>query len=431
MKIPDQNRIFRDKWKIGKESLSLSRLTFPFGASSILEFFGAQFVQPHCYFADPKMDKETLAMGEIYSTEEVPAFKRESETYSPYMPTLYGGRDFTSLPRKTKLWEGFPASYYFLPKFELMRDKGLCYFSITLLGSPTLEEFQLAADSICEATSPQKRPSTVPTNRTDAPHFTLWKSNVNKCLQLFKNKKAQKVVLARSTTFTFNSPLSSQYILRGLLGKAENSWVFSIGFSPEKTFIGSTPEHLYQKHTKSLHSMALAGTRPRGKTEQEDDSFQKELLETKKDIHEIDLVRKDIAKKFLGLCETIETGAPLTVIKTQTVQHLYHHFSGMLRKSIGDAEILRTLHPTPAVGGTPTNEACKTIRELELFDRGWYAAPIGWLSPQSSQQFVALRCALLDANKMHLFAGCGIVNGSNPKSEWEELEQKISQFIAW
>ena len=111
------------------------------------------------------------------------------------------------------------------------------------------------------------------------------------------------------------------------------------------------------------------------------------------------------------------------------MQHLYKKFSCELKTPLLDRDLLDALHPTPAVGGTPRDKALSYIKKNEPFDRGWYAGPIGWISPVKSDIVVAIRSALIKDDTIHLFAGTGIVQGSIPLKEWEELDNKTAQFM--
>ena len=101
---------------------------------------------------------------------------------------------------------------------------------------------------------------------------------------------------------------------------------------------------------------------------------------------------------------------------------------GTLLEGVTDAALLQALHPTPAVGGYPRGEALEEIRNLEPFDRGWYAGPVGWIGPEASEFAVGLRSGLVRGRTLALFSGAGIVAGSVPDEEWAEIEQKISDF---
>ena len=109
--------------------------------------------------------------------------------------------------------------------------------------------------------------------------------------------------------------------------------------------------------------------------------------------------------------------------------HLYARVSGTLQSDICDADLLRMLHPTPAVGGHPSREAIAAISALEPFDRGWYAGPIGWIGADAAEFAVGIRSGVLERNTLSLFSGAGILTGSTPEGEWQEIEQKICDFL--
>jgi menaquinone-specific isochorismate synthase len=109
-------------------------------------------------------------------------------------------------------------------------------------------------------------------------------------------------------------------------------------------------------------------------------------------------------------------------------RHLRSKVHGTLREGVTDAVLLDALHPTPAVGGHPRDEALEEIRALETFDRGWYAGPVGWIGAEDSEFAVGIRSGLVRGGTLALFSGAGIVAGSVPDEEWAEIEQKIGDF---
>ncbi len=111
------------------------------------------------------------------------------------------------------------------------------------------------------------------------------------------------------------------------------------------------------------------------------------------------------------------------------LRHLVTRFQGVLAPGITDGAILERLHPTAAVGGDPRAAALDAIAELENFDRGWYAAPVGWLARDAAEFAVAIRSAHCAGDRLTLFAGAGIVPGSDPAGEWEENERKLAPFL--
>ena len=118
----------------------------------------------------------------------------------------------------------------------------------------------------------------------------------------------------------------------------------------------------------------------------------------------------------------------MTIKEAGNVAHLHSIFEGRLKAGLGDEELIQALHPTPAMGGFPQKNAYDWIVREEVFDRGSYSAPIGWVSPKASHLVVGIRSLFIDGKKMHLFSGAGIVGSSFAEKEWEELENKIKPF---
>jgi len=118
------------------------------------------------------------------------------------------------------------------------------------------------------------------------------------------------------------------------------------------------------------------------------------------------------------------------VLKLPHVQHLKASLNGRLKPGVSDSDLLVSLHPTPAVGGYPTDRAVDEIFSLALFDRGWYASPTGWIGADAAEFCVAIRSGLIDRNRLALFSGAGIVAGSRPEREWDEIENKIGSFLS-
>jgi menaquinone-specific isochorismate synthase len=269
------------------------------------------------------------------------------------------------------------------------------------------------------------------TSRLDSPSFPVWDRNIRESLKQIQEKSLDKIVLARASLFEFEKPLSPLAFCKALQGKSPAATVFSYQFSADQAFVGATPESLYIRTGSKVETAAIAGTRKRGKTDAEDKALQADLLRNAKEMHEFNVVKEEIEKRLSPLCTTLTKQNEDKIIQTSTVQHIYNLFQGELSEGIDDTSLIHALHPTPAVGGRPKEAALKEIRKWETFDRGWYAAPVGWISPEQAHILVAIRSALIHANELRLFAGTGIVPGSVPEKEWDELGHKISQFILW
>jgi menaquinone-specific isochorismate synthase len=179
-----------------------------------------------------------------------------------------------------------------------------------------------------------------------------------------------------------------------------------------------------------IHTEAIAGTRPRGNDVASDLKLGDELLQSSKDIAEHDYVVQSLVDSLTRLCATSDEKIGRELLKLTNVQHLITRFEGKLKPDIFDGDILSELHPTPAVGGHPRGPAMDLIGELEPFERGWYAAPAGWIGAEAAEFAVGIRSGLLRRNQLHLFSGAGIVSDSQPDREWDEIERKIGNFLS-
>jgi menaquinone-specific isochorismate synthase len=193
-------------------------------------------------------------------------------------------------------------------------------------------------------------------------------------------------------------------------------------------FVSATPERLFRREGRAVESEAVAGTRPRGASEADDAELRDELLNSEKDKAEHGHVRVGIGEALGPLCDELEIEDGVSEMKLARRRHLVSRVRGTLREGVTDAEVLRALHPTPAVGGYPRAEALEEIRALEPFDRGWYAGPVGWIGAGASEFAVGIRSGLVHGDRVALFSGAGIVAGSSPEGEWAEIEQKIGDF---
>jgi menaquinone-specific isochorismate synthase len=255
--------------------------------------------------------------------------------------------------------------------------------------------------------------------RTFVPEKEEWIQAVKWALA----KKMQKIVLARCQILELASSPDPFALTAALQRKSQGAHVFC--FSEKKiAFFGASPERLFFRSGETLYSEAMAGTRPRGSSQEEDARLGEELLKSVKDLRELTPVRTFLETALHPICQGPLTFSPISLHKTQNVQHLYARCQAVLKSHFTDEEILSRIHPTPALCGTPTEEAFHLIRALEPFERGLYGGALGWSASGSSEWIVGIRSCLVKGNRAYLYAGTGIVEGSEPEEEWEELNQK-------
>ncbi|WP_310488963.1 isochorismate synthase [Chamaesiphon sp. VAR_69_metabat_338] len=347
----------------------------------------------------------------------------------------YGGIGFDRQLWLDSSWQLFGNYRFVMPRFEIWSDGEETFFSCNFLGdihSPQwLQELDTILVELQQLDFTQLAIATAPPTqigRTDKPNYSQWQHNVNLALAKFPTLQLEKIVLARQSTLTFSTDLQPQLLLLLLQPHNPSSYHFCFQIDPQTAFIGTSPERLYHRQDRLLKTEAIAGTRPRGTTPEPDRLLGAELHDSPKDVREHQLVVNNLRTILAELCHTVEIDRAATILKLNKVQHLYTQCRGLLAADLTDAEILPQLHPTPAVGGFPRPQALALIRELEPFERGWYAAPVGWVGYDDVEFAVAIRSGLVDRDRLLLFAGAGIVEGSQAAAEWTEIENKIRHF---
>ncbi len=411
----------RKKVILKEKSFFLTSFKIPLFSFDLLSFLKAQILYPKIYFELPLKDLKIGAFGTALRLDTVPSLISSDSS-----PRFYGGIDF--FKRKEKTWGEIPSCSYFLPLIEIEAKKGSFVLTMHQVDDEKIDQ---KITQIIFELPPLKEPLKTPTKKAFFPPYDSWKKNLEKTLLSIQKKEFDKVVLARSCSFQFEKRLSPLGICKKLQGKSPTSTLFAFQFSPEIAFIGASPEILYERDLNKIKTAAIAGTRKRGKTENEDQKLQEELLKNDKELREFQIVKEEIEKHLTKLCTDFSMPSQNQIIQTKTVQHLFCPFKGNLKEGVQDIDLLKALHPTPALGGYPREKALSHIQQVETFDRGWYGAPIGWISKEHANQIVAIRSALIQSNHLTLFSGTGIVIGSDPEREWQELEDKISQFFLW
>jgi menaquinone-specific isochorismate synthase len=252
-----------------------------------------------------------------------------------------------------------------------------------------------------------------------------WEQAVAVAVARIARGDLRKVVLARDLYASADGPIDPRVLLRRLADRYPDCFTFACA-----GLVGATPELLIRRHGREVSSLVLAGTKPRGATAAQDAGLAAELLGSVKENEEHLYAAASLREALAPLCQALEVSAAPELIKLANVQHLGTRVRGTLAAgrpaSRSALALAAALHPTAAVGGTPTDAAVELIRELENMDRERYAGPVGWMDANGNGEWgIALRCAQLDGNRARLFAGCGIVAGSDPAAELAETEIKF------
>lgn len=253
-----------------------------------------------------------------------------------------------------------------------------------------------------------------------------WHDAVRTTLRRIKEGSLEKAVLARSEEITADRPYDAARVFETLRGEQPGSFRFFFLDGSGSAFLGASPERLVRLRDGAAVSDSIAGTIRRGATQEEDERLQAELLASGKDRREHDAVDRAIRAALAGTCDAVECEAEPEILTLRHVLHLRTTVRARPRAGAHVLDLVARLHPTPAVAGTPRDAALAWICACEPEPRGWYAGPIGWVSAAGEGDFaVGLRSATLAGRRARLYAGAGIVAGSDPEGEWRETELKM------
>lgn len=400
-------------------------------------WLAAQTLYPRIYWqARGPRSPEYVALGAIHELTRPADIQRVCDlanSTSEDSPRYYGGLAFD--PAQPG-WQRFGPCRFVLPRIELVRRGECVSLCLNLwLTDGNLDAELQAAEAALDALKPeaplpplQKRPWL----RRDVPGQAQWQTLVERVTSPAFQAHTPKVVLSRESVLTRqhgDDPLCPWSLLTQWASHAQECFHFGFQFSPEQSFISCSPERLYRREGSHLFTEALAGTIRRSGDEAADAALAAELLADSKNRLENRLVHADILSRLAPLT----TDATLTeprILKLRLLQHLKCDIEAELKPGVCDWQLLAALHPTPAVGGAPREAALAFIRKFEPHERGWYAGACGMLSRETSEFSVAIRSARITARGISLFAGAGIVAGSEPAAEWAELDNKIANVLS-
>ena len=260
-----------------------------------------------------------------------------------------------------------------------------------------------------------------------------WERAVSSAVASIQAGDLRKVVLARDLYAVASDEIDARVLLARLAERYPDCWTFSCA-----GLVGATPELYIRREGAAVSSLVLAGTTRRGRSDAEDARLGAALLASAKEVEEHRYAVADVRKALSPFCDRLDIDAEPSLLRLANVQHLATHVTGrlaatqvpgsggVLGEHASSLALAAALHPTAAVGGTPSGTAMELIRELEGMDRGRYAAPVGWVDANGNGEWgIALRSAELDGRRARLFAGCGIVADSDPVAELAEAQNKF------
>ncbi|GLO60357.1 menaquinone-specific isochorismate synthase [Vibrio sp. MACH09] len=385
---------------------------------SCVDWLEAQPHFPKFYWQSRDTREEVVALGKVHAfSDPAPAY-----TILADGQRVWGGRAFQSSED-----DGLPSSLFFLPQIELVRFDDQWSISVNLDNNKST--IISALKQLCCDYLELPSISTNIQSISHIPEQSDWNDQIEDVLDKIKQDQFKKVVLARKSIVQLDGQLSPAQLLKASVAHNHHSFHFLFALDASQSFVGSTPERLYSRNGQELETEALAGTIGRGKTARKDLDLANWLAQDKKNLCENQYVVDDIVARLEPHSTAIEAQNEARLIRLRKVQHLKREIRASLKSGVNGVQLLSALQPTAAVAGLPREEAMKYILQHQPFSRGWYSGSIGYISHHKAEFCVAIRSALVNGDQVNLYAGAGIVEGSQAEYEWQELDKKMSTLL--
>ncbi|EHJ08462.1 isochorismate synthase [Staphylococcus simiae] len=339
---------------------------------------------------------------------------------------IVGGFQFSS-HKSDDEWREFGLNHFVLPQVLISIDHNDCYLTYTVKRNDfDIEQFSELVDRF---NGLEKKPLDITIGnitRIEDIYKEDWRQLVSEAIDAMN--KDEKIVLARRRLIKYDRDISIPFILNQALSKEKNSYIFLLE-SDDSIFFSQTPEQLLKIRNQVLSTKAVAGTIKRTHDEEEDQQHIAAFLKDNKNLNEHQFVVDSILHDIKPYVTDINYDQSPKILKNDYLYHLYTEIKAPLKQA-SYSGLIDNLHPTPALGGYPKEQALDFIEQKEFGTRGLYGAPVGFIDLYNDCEFiVAIRSMLIKQNQATLFAGCGIVKDSNADSEVEETNLKFSPMM--
>ncbi|BBV40044.1 isochorismate synthase MenF [Citrobacter portucalensis] len=393
-------------------------IPFPLNdAFDALGWLASQPVWPQFYWQQRNGDEEAAVLGAVAafsSLESAQQFLHQQDNHPDLR--IWGLNAFE--PQRGNL---------LLPRLEWRRSAGVASLRLHLYSDVSLREDAAQAIAFISSLAPVKPLPALRLNLTGEQHWPEkagWIDLIKLATQTIAGEDLDKVVLARATDLQFSQSVNAAAVMASSRRLNLNCYHFFMAFSADTAFLGSSPERLYRRRDTALRTEALAGTVANHPEDHRAWQLGDWLMKDDKNQRENMLVVEDICQRLQGCTQTLDV-LPPQVLRLRKVQHLRRCIWTELNQA-DDTLCLMQLQPTAAVAGIPRELAREFIQQNEPFEREWYAGSAGYLSLRQSEFCVSLRSAKISANVVRLYAGAGIVRGSDPEQEWQEIDNKAA-----
>jgi menaquinone-specific isochorismate synthase len=410
----------------------------------------AQTSQRQCYLESPSRGHaiaawDTLISADFSGRDRFRQARAYLATWQHRVKSFMEGREgpyffcsFSFFDTLTAATEGFAPATVLLTRWQVVRQKQRCVLVANVLVKPhtrlepparaiaeQLGKLQAMARAklFQEPRLREESPFQLQLSQQDAAAF---QHKVRQTLTAIQANQVQKQVVAHALDVQRPQPFRRSLALPRLRAQHPDCYVFSFSGQNGAHFIGASPERLLSTRQGRLVTDALAGSAPRGTTSTADVALGQQLLSNPKEQREHQLVLDFIVQQLQAEGLSPRYSTPPSLLRLSHIQHLHTPIGADLPAHVSPLALVEALHPTPAVAGVPTQVACDLIRQGEPCDRGLYAAPLGWVDPQGNSEFiVGIRSALIQGDRARLYAGAGIVAGSDQQKELAEIQLKL------
>ena len=370
-----------------------------------------------------------MGLGRCIALGSLEEAECELEGPEPHQPIFFSFNRFDAEnpAPADELFRSFPRLKFMLPEIVLIDTKQGSFLQVNSLGpvyKGRVERF------VRQALSAPRRQARSISYRIETDSREAWIEAVNQALAAIEAQRVSKVVLSRRVRLVAKEPFSSKDLLVNLIdGDAQGS-VLLYRYA-DIFFCGCTPELLLRKENDQISSMCLAGTCPAGADEAQRAQLADELMKDAKNRAEHDFVVQHVREVLLRECYQVNVPNTPSIMPLTHVQHLYTPAEAQILDGVTLWDLMGDIHPTPAVSGTPVGEARMLIRSIESYNRGFFAGACGYVDAAGNGEFsVGLRTGVFDGEMGWLYAGCGIVAGSDAQAEYDEIGLKLKTILS-
>lgn len=365
---------------------------------------------------------------------------------SQLTPRFFGGFAFTEGAACHRPWSDFGDARFVLPNFlyectpgQKHARLGMCVDTSVLPSRPdvsTIEDWierqvaELRRVLAHMSEPPQRNPEPTRVVAVSDTDRDTWQRRINDIKDAIARRHCDKIVAARCRTVKLAHLVEDAHVLDRLNQRYPDCYRFAYRFGNQATFVGATPERLIARDGEQISTQALAGSIAAG-ADSNDRAAAEALLASQKDRSEQEFVVQTIRSILSPLCAKLSVPDKPEIRELRHVLHLETPITGTLARPVHILELVSALHPTPAVGGVPTQKAVAWIAECEPDPRGWYAAPVGWFDARGQGEFaVGIRSGLLLEREAFIYAGAGIVRDSEADAELAETKLKERALLS-